>query len=42
MKSRVILSISNSSSAIDQSIYHRAAKQLGDKFDWSMTRGELL
>ena len=23
-------------------IYHRAAKGRGDKFDWSMTRGELI
>ena len=41
MKSWALLS-SNLPSVIDRSIYHRAAKRRGDKFDRSMTRGKLL
>ena len=28
--------------SLTNEIYHRAAKQRGDKFDWSMTGGELI
>ena len=41
MKNCALLS-SNLQSVIDLSIYHRAAKRRGDKFDRSMTRGKLL
>ena len=42
MTSRVILSIFIHRVLSTNQIYDRAAKQRGDKFDWSMTRWELL
>ena len=42
MTSRVILCIVIHRVSSTNQIYHRAANRRGDKFDWSMTRGELL